>query len=111
MKEATLLPTIVVVGNNLPENLVLLNQLPVLAFLEAREYALDCPFIMRQQQNPSLVPEMFLEFNGKTGQTDSKFTSQRTRASDEAKAIELLNLLPCPAVVLSVQVRQFATME
>ncbi|KAJ6703502.1 hypothetical protein OIU85_029442 [Salix viminalis] len=102
-----LLPTIVVVGNNLPENLVLLNQLPILAFLEARSDRLNMTIIQIEMCNRYSSELLCCPENNHS----RNFLMDEIRASDEAKAIELLNLLPRPAVVLSVQVRQFATME
>jgi GTPase SAR1 family protein len=70
MKEAILLPTIVVVGDQSSGKSSVLESLAGISLPQGQGICTRLPLIMRLQHHPSLIPEMFLEFNSKTCQTD-----------------------------------------
>jgi len=69
MKEAILLPTIVVVGDQSSGKSSALESLAGISHPRGQGICTRLPLIMRLQHHPSLIPEMFLEFNSKTCQT------------------------------------------
>ncbi|KAJ6714388.1 DYNAMIN-RELATED PROTEIN [Salix viminalis] len=70
MKEGIQLPTIVVVGDQSSGKSSVLESLAGISLPRGQGICTRVPLIMRLQHNTSLIPEIFLEFNGKTIQTD-----------------------------------------
>ena len=70
MKEGIQLPTIVVVGDQSSGKSSVLESLAGISLPRGQGICTRVPLIMRLQHHTSLIPEMFLEFNGKTTQTD-----------------------------------------
>ncbi|KAJ6962303.1 dynamin-related protein 4C [Populus alba x Populus x berolinensis] len=70
MKEGIQLPTIVVVGDQSSGKSSVLESLAGISLPRGQGICTRVPLIMRLQHHTSLIPEMFLEFNGKTTRTD-----------------------------------------
>ncbi|KAJ6393595.1 hypothetical protein OIU77_022933 [Salix suchowensis] len=70
MKEGIQLPTIVVVGDQSSGKSSVLESLASISLPRGQGICTRVPLIMRLQHNTSLIPEIFLEFGGKTIQTD-----------------------------------------
>ncbi|KAI5567703.1 hypothetical protein POPTR_013G119900v4 [Populus trichocarpa] len=70
MKEGIQLPTIVVVGDQSSGKSSVLESLACINLPRGDGICTRVPLIVRLKHHPSLVPEIFLQFNGKTVPTD-----------------------------------------
>jgi GTPase SAR1 family protein len=80
MKEGIQLPTIVVVGDQSSGKSSVLESLACINLPHGDGICTRVPLIMRLKHHPSLVPEIFLQFNDKTVHTD------------EAHVVDAINL-------------------
>ncbi|KAK4435356.1 Dynamin-related protein 4C [Sesamum alatum] len=72
MQEGIQLPTIVVVGDQSSGKSSVLESLAGISLPRGQGICTRVPLIMRLQNHPNPVPELFLEYNGKVVPTDEK---------------------------------------
>ncbi|KAL9379890.1 hypothetical protein Peur_028372 [Populus x canadensis] len=84
VKEGIQLPTIVVVGDQSSGKSSVLESLACVNLPRGDGICTRVPLIMRLKHHPSLVPEIFLQFNGKTVPTDEAHVADAINlATDE----------------------------